>query len=62
MYKNRTESAVKGAAMGLLAGGALGAAGAYVAQQHPREVKKAMKKAEHTAEKAMQKLDHMMNF
>ena len=61
MYKN-TQSAVKGAAMGLLAGGALGAVGAYVAQQHPKEVKKAMKKAGHNAEKAMQKLDRMMNF
>ena len=44
MRKN-TESMMKGAALGLLAGGAVGAAGAYVAQKNPKEMKKMMKKA-----------------
>ena len=39
MRKN-TESMMKGAALGLLAGGAVGAAGAYVAQKKPKEMKK----------------------
>ena len=39
MRKN-TESMMKGAALGLLAGGAVGAAGAYVAQKNPKEMKK----------------------
>ena len=43
MRKN-TESMMKGAALGLLAGGAVGAAGAYVAQKNPKEMKKMMKK------------------
>lgn len=38
MRKN-TESMMKGAALGLLAGGAVGAAGAYVAQKNPKEEK-----------------------
>ena len=42
MRKN-TESMMKGAALGLLAGGAVGAAGAYVAQKNPKEMKKMMK-------------------
>lgn len=36
MRKN-TESMMKGAALGLLAGGAVGAAGAYVAQKTRRK-------------------------
>ena len=39
MRKN-TESMMKGAALGLLAGGAVGAAGAYVAQKNPKENEK----------------------
>ena len=45
MRKN-TESMMKGAALGLLAGGAVGAAGAYVAQKNPKEMKKMMKRSE----------------
>ena len=45
MRKN-TESMMKGAALGLLAGGAVGAAGAYVAQKNPKEMKKMMKNIE----------------
>ena len=51
MRKN-TESMMKGAALGLLAGGAVGAAGAYVAQKNPKEMKKMMKKAGASAERA----------
>ena len=40
MRKN-TESMMKGAALGLLAGGAVGAAGAYVAQKNPKEIGRA---------------------
>ena len=61
MYKN-TNSMMSGAAMGMLAGSALGAVGAYAAQKHPREVKTAMKKASHTAQKAMNGIDKMMSF
>ncbi len=43
MRKN-TESMMKGAALGLLAGGAVGAAGAYVAQKNPKEMKKRRKR------------------
>lgn len=53
---------MSGAAMGMLAGSALGIMGAYAAQKHPREVKKAMKKAAHTAQKAMNGIDKMMSF
>lgn len=61
MYKN-TKSMMSGAAMGVLAGSALGAVGAYAAQKHPREMKKAMKIAAHTAQKAMNSIDKMMSF
>ena len=61
MYKN-TKSMMSGAAMGVLAGSALGAVGAYAAQKHPREMKKVMKKAAHTAQKAMNSIDKMMSF
>ena len=56
MRKN-TESMMKGAALGLLAGGAVGAAGAYVAQKNPKEMKKMMKKAGASAERAMATFD-----
>ena len=58
MRKN-TESMMKGAALGLLAGGAVGAAGAYVAQKNPKEMKKMMKKA--GAERAMETIDRVLN-
>ena len=59
MRKN-TESMMKGAALGLLAGGAVGAAGAYVAQKNP-EMKKMMKKAGASAERAMETIDRVLN-
>lgn len=60
MRKN-TESMMKGAALGLLAGGAVGAAGAYVAQKTPKEMKKMMKKAGASAERAMETIDRVLN-
>ena len=56
MRKN-TESMMKGAALGLLAGGAVGAAGAYVAQKNPKE----MKKTGASAERAMETIDRVLN-
>lgn len=52
---------MKGAALGLLAGSAVGAAGAYVAQKNPKEMKKMMKKAGASAEKAMETIDRVLN-
>ena len=46
---------------GLLAGGAVGAAGAYVAQKNPKEMKKMMKKAGASAERAMETIDRVLN-
>lgn len=60
MRKN-TESMMKGAALGLLAGGAVGTAGAYVAQKNPKEMKKMMKKAGASAERAMETIDRVLN-
>ena len=57
MRKN-TESMMKGAALGLLAGGAVGA---YVAQKNPKEMKKMMKKAGASAERAMETIDRVLN-
>ena len=59
MRKN-TESMMKGAALGLLAGGAVGAAGAYVAQKNPKEMK-TMTKAGASAERAMETIDRVLN-
>ena len=60
MRKN-TESMMKGAALGLLAGGAVSAAGANVAQKNPKEMKKMMKKAGASAERAMETIDRVLN-
>ena len=60
MRKN-TESMMKGEALGLLAGGAVVAAGAYVAQKNPKEMKKMMKKAGASAERAMETIDRVLN-
>ena len=46
---------------GLLAGGAVGAAGAYVAQKNPKEMKKMIKKAGASAERAMETIDRVLN-
>lgn len=59
MY-NQNNNMMRNAAMGLLAGGAIGALGIYVAQKNPREMKRMMKKASRNAEKMMQKLDQFM--
>lgn len=59
---NRHDSdRAKGAAVGMAIGAAMGAVGSYMVQQHPREVKKMVKQATQTAEKAMQNLDHMLS-
>ncbi len=60
MRKN-TESMMKGAALGLLAGGAVGAAGAYVAQKTPQEMQKLMKKPRASAERARETIDRVLN-
>ena len=54
-----TNDQMKGAAMGLAIGAAMGGVGSYVAQQNPKEVKRAVKKVTHSAEKAMHNLDKM---
>lgn len=51
---------VKGAAMGIAVGAAVGAMGSYLAQQHPREVKRAVKKMTHTAQRAVNELDRAL--
>lgn len=58
--QRKSENMMKGAAVGLAVGAAMGVAGSFVAQQNPKEVKRVIKKAGHTAEKAMQNLDKMM--
>lgn len=60
MRKN-TENMMKGAAMGLLAGSAVGAAGAYAANKKPKEMKKLMKKAAAGAEHVMETIEHTLN-
>lgn len=69
LYKARKEGCVmnrstknmaKGAALGVMAGTAVGAIGAYAAQKSPKEWKKTMKKAAHTAEKALDSVDKML--
>lgn len=50
----------QGAALGVMAGTAVGAIGAYAAQKSPKEWKKTMKKAAHTAEKALDSVDKML--
>lgn len=59
MRKN-TESMVKGAALGMLAGSAVGLAGACAAAKKPREVRKMMKKAAAGAEKALETIEHTL--
>ncbi|GEM_PF-3679990 len=44
---------MSGAAMGMLAGATVGAMGMYLNARHPRQVKKALKRAGKEAEKAM---------
>ena len=60
MRKN-TENMMKGAALGLLAGSMVGAAGACAANQKPKEMKKLMKKATNGAEHAMEMIEHALN-
>ncbi len=59
MRKN-TESMMKGAALGLVAGGCAGAAGAYMMQQNSKSMKKMMKKVACGTEKALETLDHVL--
>ena len=58
--KAKSENMLMGAAAGLAVGAAGGAACSYMAVKHPREMKNAMKKASHSAEKAMQSLERML--
>ena len=44
---------MSGAAMGMLAGATVGAMGMYLNARHPRQVKKALKRAGKEAEKAI---------
>ena len=60
MRKN-TESMMKGAALGLLAGGAVGAAGAYVAQKNPKEGKERMSDAEARGVGARESINRVLN-
>ena len=55
-----TKNMAKGAALGVMAGTAVGAIGAYAAQKSPKEWTKTMKKAAHTAEKALDSVDKML--
>ncbi len=60
MKSNNTNS-IKSAAMGIAVGAAVCAAGAYAMQKHPKEVKKAVKKVSHTANKAMGGIDKIIS-
>lgn len=60
MRKNDTEM-IKSAAVGVIAGAALGAAGAYMATQNPKQVKKAVRKLSDGAHKAMMNAEKMMH-
>ena len=55
MMDRNTKNMAKGAALGVMAG-----AGMYAAEKSPKELKKAVKKAAHTAEKAMMNAEKMM--
>lgn len=55
------EEQMKSAMMGLAVGAAMGAVGTYMAQQHPKEIKRAVKKVTHSAEKKMHDLEKMMH-
>lgn len=60
MHKN-TENMMKGAALGLLAGSAVGAVGACAANKKPKEMKKMMKKAAVGAQRALETIEHTLN-
>ena len=60
MMDRNTKNMAKGAALGVMAGAAMGAAGMYAAEKSPKELKMAVKKAAHTAEKAMMNAEKMM--
>ena len=49
-----TKNMAKGAALGVMAGTAVGAIGAYAAQKSPKEWKKTMKKALDSVDKMLQ--------
>ena len=53
MMNRETKDRMSGAAMGMLAGATVGAMGMYLNARHPRQVKKALKRAGKEAEKAM---------
>ena len=53
MMNREMKDRMSGAAMGMLAGATVGAMGMYLNARHPRQVKKALKRAGKEAEKAM---------
>lgn len=60
--KRKNDLMAKGVVMGMLAGTAVGAAGAYVAQKNPKEIKKAVTKAVKAAEKTIANAEKMMHY
>lgn len=61
MMRKDNSNMMKSAAVGIMAGAALGAAGAYVATQNPKQLKKTMHKVAVGAEKAIMNVEKMMH-
>ena len=61
MMNRETKDRMSGAAMGMLAGATVGAMGMYLNARHPRQVKKALKRAGKEAEKAMMMVEKALH-
>lgn len=56
-----TQSMIKGAAVGVLAGAAVGAAGTYMAKTNPKQMKKMLHKAAKAGEQVVHNVEHMLS-
>ena len=61
MMNRETKDRMSGAAMGMLSGATVGAMGMYLNARHPRQVKKALKRAGKEAEKAMMMVEKALH-
>ena len=61
MMNRETKDRMSGTAMGMLAGATVGAMGMYLNARHPRQVKKALKRAGKEAEKAMMMVEKALH-
>lgn len=61
MMNREMKDRMSGAAMGMLAGATVGAMGMYLNARHPRQVKKALKRAGKEAEKAMMMVEKALH-